>query len=122
MGAYGQSKLANVLFTRELHNKAKDHGITTYSLHPGYVLTELNRHDTFLLLYNKIVGALYGRTPVQGAQTTIYCAVEEGLEKHSGGYFSNCTLSTASADGQNGGYAKKLWELSEQMTDTKFPL
>ena len=122
MAAYGQSKLANVLFTRELHNKAKDHGITTYSLHPGYVLTELNRHDTFLLLYNKIVGALYGGTPVQGAQTTIYCAVEEGLEKHSGGYFSNCTLSTASADGQNGGYAKKLWELSEQMTDTKFPL
>ena len=122
MAAYGQSKLANVLFTRELHNKAKDHGITTYSLHPGYVLTELNRHDTFLLLYNKIVGALYGRTPVQGAQTTIYCAVEEGLEKHSGGYLSNCTLSTASADGRNDGYAKKLWELSEQMTDTKFPL
>ena len=47
MGAYGQSKLASVLFTKELHNKAKDHGITTYSLHPGYVLNELDRHNSF---------------------------------------------------------------------------
>ena len=122
MGAYGQSKLANVLFSKELHNKVKDHGITTYSLHPGWISTELVRHDTSFILINVIVGSLYARTPVQGAQTSIYCAVEEGLEKHSGGYFSNCTLSTASADGQNDGYAKKLWELSEEITDTKFPL
>ena len=122
MGAYGQSKLANVLFSKELHNKVKDHGITTYSLHPGWISTELVRHDTSFILINVIVGSLYARTPVQGAQTSIYCAVEEGLEKHSGGYFSNCTLSTASADGRNDGYAKKLWELSEEITDTKFPL
>ena len=51
MGAYGQSKLANVLFTKELHNKAKDHGITAYSLHPGYVLTELGRHNSFSTLF-----------------------------------------------------------------------
>ena len=122
MGAYGQSKLANVLFSKELHNKVKDHGITTYSLHPGWISTELVRHDTSFILINVIVGSLYARTAVQGAQTSIYCAVEEGLEKHSGGYFSNCTLSTASADGRNDGYAKKLWELSEEITDTKFPL
>ena len=47
-GAYGQGKLANVLFTKELHNKVKDHGIKTYSLHPGWISTELVRHDTFL--------------------------------------------------------------------------
>ena len=122
MGAYGQSKLANVLFTRELHNKAKEHDITTYSLHPGFVVTELARYDTYYILFFRTMGALYGRTPEQGAQTTIYCAVEEGLEKHSGGYFSNCTLSTYSTDGQNDGYAKKLWELSEQITGTEFPL
>ena len=110
------------MFTKELHNKAKDHGITTFSLHPGFVVTELGRHSTYFILFFQIIGTLYGRTPVQGAQTTIYCAVEEGLEKHSGGYFSNCTLSTASADGRNDGFAKKLWELSEQITDTKFPL
>ena len=122
MAAYGESKLANLLFTKDLDNKAKDHGITTYSLHPGYVLTELGRHNWFSTLFNLIVGTLYGRTPVRGAQTTIYCAVEEGLEKYSGGYFSNCTLSTASADGRNDGFAKKLWELSERITDTKFLL
>ena len=95
-GAYGQSKLANVLFTKELHNKVKDHGITTYSLHPGWISTELVRHDTFFILFNLIVGSLYARTPVEDAQTTIYCAVGEGLEKDSGAYFSNCTLSTTS--------------------------
>ena len=50
MGAYGQSKLANVLFSKELHNKVKDHGITTYSLHPGWISTELVRHDTSFIL------------------------------------------------------------------------
>ena len=51
MSAYGQSKLANVLFTKELHDKAKDHDITAYSLHPGYVLTELGRHNSFSTLF-----------------------------------------------------------------------
>ena len=95
-GAYGRSKSANVLFTKELHNKVKDHGITTYSLHPGWISTELVWYDTFFILFNLIVGSLHARSPVKDAQTTIYCAVGEGLEKDSESYFSNCTLSTTS--------------------------
>ena len=53
---------------------------------------------------------------------TIYCALEKGLEKHSESYFSDCTTSTSSADGRDEGQAKELWELVEQITDTKFPL
>ena len=121
-GAYVQSKLANVLFSRELHARVKDYGITTYSLHPGVVNTELTRYSYRTLLVSLTFGKLYGRTPVQGAQTNIYCAVEEGLEKYSGGYFRNCGVVAASPYACNDGHAKKLWELSEQMTNTKFPL
>ena len=45
LAVYGQSKLANILFAKELHNKVKDCGITSYALNPGYVKTELGRHD-----------------------------------------------------------------------------
>ena len=53
---------------------------------------------------------------------TISCAVEKGLEKYSGGYISDCTLSTSSTDGRNEGYVKKLWDLNEQIAGTKFLL
>ena len=122
IAGYGQSKMANILFSRELHVRGKDYGITTYSLQPGVVNTELSRHSYRALLISLTFGKLYGLTPVQGAQTTIYCAVEEGLEKYSGGYFRNCGVVSASAYACNDGHAKKLWELSEQMTNTKFPL
>ena len=122
IAGYGQSKMANILFSRELHARGKDYRITTYSLQPGVVNTELSRHSYRALLISLTFGKLYGLTPVQGAQTTIYCAVEEGLEKYSGGYFRNCGVVSASAYACNDGYSKKLWELSEQMTNTKFPL
>ena len=122
IAAYGQSKLANILFAKELHNKVKDLGITSYALHPGSVNTELGRYDFGASIYYSTFGLLYGRTPVQGAQTSIYCAVEEGLEEKSGGYFRNCGLTKSTADSCNEGHMKKLWELSEQMTSTEFPL
>ena len=122
LAAYGQSKLANILFAKELHNKVKDHGITSYALHPGSVNTELGRYDFGASIYYSTFGLLYGRTPVQGAQTSIYCAVEEGLEAKSGGYFRNCGLTKSTADSCNEGHMKKLWELSEQLTSTEFPL
>ena len=50
---------------------------------------------------------------VEFSRKAIYCAVEKGLEKHSGGYFSDCTLSASSTDGRNEDYAKELRELSD---------
>jgi len=67
-------------------------GVTTYSLHPGVVATELGRHlDTAFFrgvtwLFNN-VGKFFIRTPEQGAQTTIYCAVDELLANESGLYY-----------------------------------
>ena len=121
-GAYGQSKLANILFTKELHKKVVDHGITAYAVHPGFVYTELARNSKWAsIFYNTIVRA-FAKTALQGAQTSIYCAVQEGLEKNSGGYFADSKLISSSSDSCNEEYAKKIWELSEEMTNTKFEL
>ena len=65
--AYNQSKLANILFTKELHKRVVDHGITTYTLHPGVVTTELSRSSFTLKVFYGTVGRVFGKTPVQGA-------------------------------------------------------
>ena len=118
--AYNQSKLANILFTKELHKRVVDHGITTYTLHPGVVTTELSRSSFTLKVFYGTVGRVFGKTPVQGAQTTIYCAVQEDLEQHSGEYFANCKLASSSRASRNEEDAKRLWELSEELTNTIF--
>jgi len=119
--AYQRSKQANVLFTMELARKLNGTDITTYSLHPGVIKTELGRHMPLGFLFNLIGGPSFLKSPVQGAQTTIYCAVEEDIEKHSGLYFSDCALKKASDLSHDEGVAKKLWELSETMTGVSFP-
>ena len=121
-GAYSQSKLANILFTKELHKKVFDHGVSVYAVHPGVVLTELGRHSTYANVFYKTAGRLFGKTPIQGAQTSIYCAVQENLEKISGGYFADSKLTSSSQASCNEVDAKRLWELSEEMTNTKFEL
>lgn len=54
--------------------------------------------------------------PEGGAQTTLHCALQEGIEPLSGRYFSNCALEPPGAKGRDDGLAKKLWEASERMT------
>ncbi|MBN3277866.1 RDH13 dehydrogenase, partial [Polyodon spathula] len=90
--SYRQSKLANVLFTRELAHRLQGAGVTANSLHPGVVNTALGRHiSPTIALWKRIIFApfilLLLKTPWQGAQTTIHCAVAEELEHTSGLYF-----------------------------------
>lgn len=125
--SYRQSKLANLLFTRELARRIKGlftqspihqsclniekalknwilhwtylfrlcfksgSGVTVYSLHPGVIRTELGRYvqtrHPLLSALLSFPALLLMKTPRQGAQTSIYCAVAEGLETHNGCYF-----------------------------------
>ncbi|XP_071751616.1 retinol dehydrogenase 12, like [Centroberyx gerrardi] len=113
--AYSQSKLANVLFTRSLAKRLQGTGVTAYSLHPGVVQTELWRHlNGPQQLVMKMISP-FTKSSVQGAQTTIYCAVEPTLETESGGYYSDCAPATCSAAATDDNVAQKLWELSCQM-------
>lgn len=87
MLAYNQSKLCNILFTLELQEKLKDTGVVTYSVHPGVVATELGRHLPCgcAWAFQKFNWVL--KTPVQGAQTTLHCALDERLGEQNGLYF-----------------------------------
>ncbi|KAL4657269.1 retinol dehydrogenase 12-like isoform X1 [Arapaima gigas] len=113
--AYGQSKLANILCTRSLARRLQGTGVTVYALHPGIVQTELGRHlNTPLKIAWKVVRP-FTKNSMQGAQTSIYCAVAPELEKESGGYYSDCAPATCSTDAADDEMAQKLWELSCKM-------
>ncbi|MBN3322010.1 RDH12 dehydrogenase, partial [Atractosteus spatula] len=115
--AYGQSKLANILITRRLAEKLQGRGtgVTVYSLHPGVVQTELGRHlGGTMQLAMKAVKP-FSKTAVQGAQTSIYCAVAAELEKESGRYYSDCAPASCSRAAKDDEMAKKLWDTSCQM-------
>ncbi|KAF2884586.1 hypothetical protein ILUMI_21589 [Ignelater luminosus] len=120
--AYFQSKLANVLFTKELARRLKEaniDGVTTYSLHPGNINTDLQRHvdDSFFRGMSWIMNMFrpFLKTPVQGAQTTIYCSVDENASKETGLYYAECKVKQPSSKANNVEDAKKLWDLSLKM-------
>uniref|UniRef100_H2ZXJ7 Si:ch211-107o10.3 n=1 Tax=Latimeria chalumnae TaxID=7897 RepID=H2ZXJ7_LATCH len=117
---YRQSKLANVIFTRELARRLEGTGVTANSLHPGVVCTELGR---FILptipMWKRMIFTPFMlfvfKSPWQGAQTSIHCAVAEELEKTSGLYFSDCVPKKTAPQAEDDEAAQKLWELSLQM-------
>ncbi|KAL6489022.1 hypothetical protein MHYP_G00027630 [Metynnis hypsauchen] len=117
--SYKQSKLANVLFSRELARRMRGTGVTSYSLHPGVIRTELGRHvecgHPLLKTVLSLPCILLMKTPWQGAQTTIYCAVTEGLESKSGCYFSDCVEREPSPEGKDDEVARRLWEESARL-------
>ncbi|XP_018609723.1 retinol dehydrogenase 12 isoform X2 [Scleropages formosus] len=113
--AYGQSKLANILYTRSLAKRLEGTGVTAYSLHPGVVQSELWRHLSTPLQLAVKVFSPFTKTAVQGAQTSIYCAVEPELEKESGGYYSDCAPASCARSARDDEMAQNLWDLSCQM-------
>ncbi|XP_018586319.1 dehydrogenase/reductase SDR family member 13-like [Scleropages formosus] len=114
--AYCNSKLCNVLFTRELAKRLQGTNISCYSVHPGIVRTELSRH---ISLWQKVfiepVAQLLFLDPEAGAQTTLHCALQEGLEPLSGSYFSCCKPQELGARATDDAVARKLWEVSERL-------
>ncbi|XP_077178616.1 retinol dehydrogenase 12-like [Paroedura picta] len=117
--AYCQSKLANILFTRELAKRLQGTSVTVNALHPGSVRTELVRHIPVInILWQKIIFFL--KTPKEGAQTSVHCAVAEELESVSGKYFSDCQPAYVSPQGRNDETAKQLWRVSCELLGIKW--
>ncbi|XP_049781160.1 retinol dehydrogenase 13-like isoform X1 [Schistocerca cancellata] len=128
--AYARSKLANILFTKELGKRLEvvrnpiGTGVTAYSLHPGVVATELSRHfDSAYFpgvtwLFNNMARFVI-KSPEQGAQTSIYCAVEESLSKETGLYYSDCRRTMPSRRARDGETARRLWEESARLVGLK---
>ncbi|XP_070825996.1 dehydrogenase/reductase SDR family member 13-like [Chaetodon trifascialis] len=112
---YSDSKLCNVLFTHELAKRLQGTKVTCYTLHPGCIKTELTRNTPTMQMLLKPLTAFFFKNAVQGAQCTLHCALQEGLEPLSGRYFSNCTVKELSAKAKDDAAAKKLWEFSERL-------
>ncbi|KAL1493224.1 hypothetical protein ABEB36_011317 [Hypothenemus hampei] len=117
--AYCQSKLANVLFSRELAQRLKENNIsdvTVYSLHPGVINTDLGRHikTTYRVLFTTLWGLFKWalKTPKQGAQTTIYCSVDEKCANESGLYYQECAPIKPSKAARNEEDSQRLWNES----------
>uniref|UniRef100_A0A3Q2YVI7 Si:dkey-73n8.3 n=1 Tax=Hippocampus comes TaxID=109280 RepID=A0A3Q2YVI7_HIPCM len=108
--AYAQSKLANVLFTRELAKRTE--GVTAYSVDPGTVNTEITRHIGWPMA--EIIQMFSGllKTSAEGAYTTIYCVVTPENELTNGGHYKDCAYSKGCRAGRDDGTALKLWAAS----------
>lgn len=115
--AYGQSKLANILFSRELAKMLEGTGVTVNSCHPGVVQTELGRHmnETVRKFVIQPLLSPFFKTPWQGAQTQIYLAVDPDLDKTSGKYFSNCKEKTPSRAARDDETAAWLYQKSIEL-------
>jgi NAD(P)-dependent dehydrogenase (short-subunit alcohol dehydrogenase family) len=112
--AYSQSKLANVLFARELARRVPAREVTANALHPGVVATKL-------LLRGIVPGWLarpWTVTPAEGARTSVFVASATEVAGVTGRYFDDCREKEPSREAQNEEVADRLWRVSEQLTRT----
>jgi len=116
---YGLSKLCNILHARELARRLKGSGVSAFSLHPGTILTGLTGHLGWANSLFNVVGRLFTRSMTQGASTTIYCALQPGLEAQSGEFFDMCRLGSCSAQAKDERLAAELYEASLQLVTNK---
>ena len=134
--AYGQSKTADSLFAIALDERMKDSGIRAFSVHPGGIMTPLQRHldlEEMIALgwldkdgHPSAMAASMFKTPSQGATTTLWAATSPQLDNMGGVYCENCDVAAMQQDGPGARYvgvapwavdteqAERLWTLSEK--------
>ena len=120
--AYGQSKTANILFTKALSAR----GFTSYAVHPGVILTELGRHLTADDTKGIATRLPAFKTVPQGAATTVFAAVADGLP--NGSYLEDCQVAGPVNEDHTAGVmpwatdpdeAERLWTWSEEQVSTR---
>jgi retinol dehydrogenase 12 len=114
MRAYSNSKLCNILFTRELARRLTGTTVTANSLHPGSVRTGFSGGgDTRLLSIGWKLASPFLISAKRGAKTSVYLASSPEVEGVSGGYFVRSKPSKPSAAGRDDDVARRLWDVSE---------
>ena len=117
MKVYGQSKLANILFTKRLASKVKENNITVNCLHPGYVDTGIgsnNKQTLWKLMMN--LSRPFAKKTDKGAETSIYLCASPEVEKVTGEYFVDCKIEKLLGAAKSEEQAEKLWSISSELT------
>ena len=135
--AYGQAKSANALFALELDRRGQDAGVRAFAVHPGGIVTPLQRHLTMdeqkAMGWYDAAGKVHEafKSAEAGAATSVWCAVSPLLEGRGGVYCEDCNIGALADDTTPRGagvfphirdpaLAKALWAKSEAMTGVKF--
>lgn len=113
--AYGQSKLANLLFARELARRWAGTGRTANAVHPGVIQTNLGRHMGPMASLMALAGPLFLKTIPQGAATQTWAAVHPGAASLRGEYLADCNVAKSSEYGRDDALAARLWQESERI-------
>ena len=120
--AYGQSKLGNILFTKQLAKRLEKDSVTVNAIHPGGVNTSLgNQNNSLLGRVLKIILKPFFRSPLKGANTIIYLAEIDGLSI-TGAYWVDGRVAKTSHYSKNEAEAEKLWKISEKLVNQEFDI
>ena len=113
--AYGQSKLANILFTRELARRVRSKSITVNAVHPGVVRTRFGETGSPLLRFGVALIRPFLIDENKGADTSIWLATDPAVEGKTGGYYVKRKLVTPTKAAESDEGARRLWDLSEKL-------
>ena len=114
--SYANSKLANILFTRELARRLDGTGVTANCAHPGVVRTGFGRESRPLLRFGLTLARPFLLSPERGADTIVYLASSPDVAGETGGYYVKRQRREPSAAARDDAAARKLWDISEKMT------
>jgi len=113
--AYGQSKLANLLFAKELSKRLGSSGKTANAVHPGVIHTALSRSMGAVNIAFVLASPIFLKNEQQGAATQVYVATRPELDGVSGEYFSDCNIGKSSNISHDSALATRLWEETERI-------
>lgn len=122
MKAYGQSKLANILFTRELALRLNGKGVTANCLHPGAVNSQFGSEFKGIFKAGMSLFRPFMISPNKGAETIVYLATSPEVEGVSGRYFARKRVAKTSDAAEDMEKARKLWEISEKLSGFTYPV
>jgi len=114
--SYANSKLANILFTRELARRLDGTGVTANCAHPGVVRTGFGREGKPLLRLGTTIARPFFLSPERGAYTIVYLASSPDVAGETGGYYVKRQRREPSAAARDDAAARRLWDISEKLT------
>ncbi len=118
---YGQTKLANILFTSELARRIESTGVTANCYHPGFIASNFNRNNGARMRIAMTLARPFARSNERGADTLVWLADSAAVSGQSGRYFVDRRLGKPSAAALDHVAAERLWDLSERQVAASAP-